>query len=331
MTGRTMQGKCLGVAALSVALLAVQARPAAAVEGGSGAYLLGSRDSFAGMAPPPGRYFTLDVFHLDGKVPYLAIGGIIVTEATTSATVAKLNFTQSFAEPLWGGQAYVTLTVPLVTGELGFYPLIGDGRFGGLEDSRTGLGDLTVTPALGYHDGNSHWVYAASVFLPTGYYEKASVDIPDRSIDALSFGKNRWAITPTVAYTWFNPRSGFEFSASGGVTFSARNEDTDYQTAPEVVLETAILQHLKSGFAFGLAGYAYQQVGEDSGSGADALKAAANAESLEAQVYGIGPIITYATKIGERSVSLKLKYMNEFDARRRFESDVVAASFSMNF
>ena len=66
------------------------------------------------------------------------------------------------------------------------------------------MGDLTITPALGYHSGNNHWVYAASIFVPTGYYEPATIDIPARSASVLSFGKNRWAITPTVAYTYFD-------------------------------------------------------------------------------------------------------------------------------
>jgi hypothetical protein len=318
----------MGLAAVVAGLL-----PAAAlaVEGGSGAYLLGSRDTFAGIAPPPGTYFSLDVLHLDGQVPYLAIGGIVVTQATTKATVAKFNFTQSFTEPLWGGQPFITLTVPYVSGQLGFSSAVGKFPDQSFENDKSGFGDITITPSLGYHSGNAHWVYAASIFAPTGYYEKASIDIPARSIDALSFGKNRWAIAPTVAYTWFNPKTGFEVSASGLVTFSAKNTATDYQTAPEAVLEATVMQHLKSGFAFGLTGYGYKQLGEDSGSGADALKAATNAASLQAQVFGIGPIITYSTKIGDRSVSMKLKYLTEFDARRRFESDVIAANFSINF
>jgi hypothetical protein len=318
----------MGLAAVVAGLL-----PAAAlaVEGGSGAYLLGSRDTFAGIAPPPGTYFSLDVLHLDGQVPYLAIGGIVVTQATTEATVAKFNFTQSFTEPLWGGQPFITLTVPYVSGQLGFSSALGKFPDQSFKNDKTGFGDITITPSLGYQSGNAHWVYAASVFLPTGYYEKASVNIPDRSIDALSFGKNRWAIAPTVAYTWFNLKTGFEVSASGLVTFSAKNTATDYQTAPEAVLEATVMQHLTSGFAFGLTGYGYKQLGEDSGSGADALKAATNAASLQAQVFGIGPIITYSTKIGDRSVSMKLKYLSEFDARRRFESDVIAANFSINF
>jgi hypothetical protein len=321
----------LMTSALLSAVAGLVPAAALAVEGGSGAYLLGSRDTFSGIAPPPGSYFSVDVFHLDGQVPYLAIGGIVVTQATTSATVAKLNFTHSFTDQLWGGQPFVTLTIPLVTGDLGFSSSLSDGLSGGFTNEKSGMGDLAITPSLGFHAGNAHWVYAATIFAPTGYYEKASVNIPERSIDALSFGKNRWAITPTASYTWFNPKTGFEASASGSVTISAKNTATDYQTAPEAVLEAAVMQHLPSGFAFGLTGYGYKQLGEDSGSGADALKAAAGAASLQAQVLGVGPIITYNTKMGDRSVSLKLKYLTEFDAKRRFESDVIAASFSINF
>ena len=147
-----------GLPALAAALV-----PAAAlaVEGGSGAYLLGSRDTFAGIAPPPGTYFSLDVFHLDGQVPYLAIGGIVVTQATTSATVAKLNFTHSFTDPLWGGQPYVTLTVPMVWGDLGFSSTLGPYPDQSFTNQKSGFGDLVITPSLGYHSGNAHWVYAA--------------------------------------------------------------------------------------------------------------------------------------------------------------------------
>ncbi len=67
------------------------------------------------------------------------------------------------------------------------------------------------------------------------------------------------------------------------------------------------------------------------GSGADAVRNVTNAESLQASLQGIGPIITYGTKIGGSSVSMKLKYVTEVNARRRFESDVVAASLNIAF
>jgi hypothetical protein len=153
------------------------------------------------------------------------------------------------------------------------------------------MGDLTITPALGYHSGKHHWIYAASIFAPTGYYEPATFNIAAREASVLSFGKNRWAIAPTVAYTYLDMASGFELSASGSITFSQRNDASDHQTAPEILLEMAALQHLPSGFAFGLTGYVYQQTGDDSGSGADAVRNVTNAESLQASLQGIGPII----------------------------------------
>jgi hypothetical protein len=318
-------------ASFVIAATAFWSDPALAVEGGTGAYLPGSRDTMAGIAPPPGTYFTVDVFHLESQAPFLPLNGLVFSDVTSSATVTKLNLTQSFASQLWGGQPYVTVTLPYVNGSLSFAGELANGFTGGFTDEQSGMGDLTITPALGYHSGNNHWVYAASIFVPTGYYESASFDIPARQASVLSFGKNRWAIMPTVAYTYFDMKSGLELSASGGITFSQRNDATDYQTAPEVVIEMAALEHLKSGFAFGLTGYIYQQTGDDTGSGADAVRNLTNAESLQASLQGLGPIISYNTKIGNTAVSMKLKYVTEFNARRRFESDVWSASFNITF
>lgn len=321
-----------GIAAMAAAgLLALHPTPSLAVEGGTGAYLPGSRDTMAGFAPPPGDYFTLDVFHLDSQAPFLPINGLVLTDVTSSATVTKLNFTHSFATPLRGGQPYVTVTVPYVNGSLSFAGSLTNGLSGGFTDDQSGMGDLTITPALGYHSGNNHWVYAASVFVPTGYYEPASFDVPARSASVLSFGKNRWAITPTIAYTNLNMKTGLELSASAGITFSAENQATNYQTAPEVLIEFAAMQHLKSGFAFGVSGYLYQQTGDDTGAGADAVRKYTGAESLQASMQGFGPIVSYNTKFGDTAVSMKLKYLTEVNAKRRFESDVWSGSFNIAF
>ena len=81
------------------------------------------------------------------------------------------------------------------------------------------------------------------------------------------------------------------------------------------------MRHLPSKLALGLTGYAYQQIGDDSGAGAESTKALLGAESLQARVFGLGPILTWSTKVGETPVSIKAKYISEFGARRRFESD----------
>ena len=305
-----------------LAAAVLSAAPVHAVEGGLGAYLLGSRDSLAGIAPPPGTYFTTDLVHIEGSVSFLALGGVVLTDVTSTAWIAKLNLTHSFAGELGGGRPVVTFTLPVVSGTLDFDGVAGTGLAGSLQNDKTAFSDLIVTPSLGWSQGNRHWLVAASIFAPTGYYEKASVDVAARSANAISFGKNRWAIMPTAAFTYLNPENGREFSASVGVTFSLRNEATDYQTAPEFQLEATAMQHLPSGLGLGLTGYAYQQLGDDSGEGADQMRALTGAESLQARVFGLGPIVTWNTKLGDMPLSLKAKYIPEFDAKRRFESDV---------
>ncbi len=307
------------------------AAPAAAVEGGLGAYLLGSRDSLAGIAPPPGDYLTTDFIVIDGSAPTLAIGGVALTDVTSKAFILKVNATHSFAERLWGGQPVLTFSLPLVSGTLDFASEIENGLSGGFTDTKTGLGDLAITSMLGWSDGNRHWQVGGSVFAPTGYYRKATVDVAARQVEALSLGKNRWAFMPTAAFTYLDPETGREFSATASINFSLENEATDYRTAPEGQLEWAAMQHLPTGLALGLTGYGYQQFGDDSGAGADAIRNAVGAESLQARVLGIGPILTYNTRVAGMPLSFKAKYTKEFDAKRRFESDIFWVTLGLTF
>lgn len=315
-------------AGLALTLLAT---PALATEGGSGAYLLGSRDSFAGIVPPPGTYVSVDAVSISGDAPFIAIGGVVVVDPSIDVLVTKVNLTHSFKEKVLGGRLAVTVTQPIATGDFRFDGTAGGGLGISVKDSNTGLGDTTITPGLGFDKGNSHWAIQTSFFLPTGYWEPARIDPRNRTIEVLSFGKNRFAVQPVVNYTYFNPKTGLEFSTAWSVLFSARNEDTDYQTAPEASIEVAAVQHLKSGLALGLAGYGYQQLGNDSGSGAEALQNAYGAKSLEARVFGAGPLLTYSTKVGGHSLSFKAKYTHEFGAKRRVESDVLQASVAFSF
>jgi len=315
---------------LLAACLALAA-PAAAVEGGLGVYLLGSRDSLAGIAPPPGNYLTTDFIVIDGSAPTLAIGGGARAGGGSKAFVLKVNATHSFAEKLWGGQPVLTFSLPLVSGSLDFASEIENGLSGGFTNNKTGLGDLTITSMLGWSDGKRHWQVGGSVFAPTGYYRKATIDVAARQVDALSLGKNRWAFMPTATFTYLDPDTGLEFSAAASITFSLENTATDYQTAPEGQLEWAALQHLPSGLALGLTGYGYQQFSDDSGAGADAIRNAVGVKSLQARVLGIGPILTYNTRVAGMPFSLKAKYTGEFDARRRFESEIFWVTLGLTF
>ncbi len=315
------------LAAMAGLIAAVLPQPGRAVEGGTGAYLLGSRDSLAGIVPPPGTYVTTDFIYFEGSVTDVSIGGLPVVSADISSYLFKLGITQSFEGDLWGGQAAINVNIPYAWADLTF-----TGPFGnGIEDAQTGMGDVTVTSMVGWTQGSLHWNAYASVFVPVGQYSATTVDLAAREIDALSIGKDVWSIQPGVAMTWLDPKTGVELSGSLSVLFSQYHDQTEYQNAPQVNLELTGMQHLPSGLALGLTGYVYQQTADDSGDGADAIRAALGADSLQASLAGIGPIITYQAKPWGKPTSFEAKYVGEFDATRRLESDIVWLSATMAF
>ncbi len=322
---------CAATAAL--ALLSIPSA-SVAVEGGLGAYQLGSRAGFAGIVPGPGFYGGVDYIYSEGSVEGLTLGGLpIRADTNLSLSFAKLSLTWVFDTQLWGGTPGINLNVPFVfDAGLSFVgvtpPLVG----ADVEDSTSGLADITLTPMVGWHAGKLHYSAAFSIFAPTGSYSTASIDIPNRTINALSTSKNIWSFQPVFAATHFDPATGLELSGAASLLFSTRNKATDYQNAPAVNLEGTILQHTKSGWSFGASGYAYQQIGDDSGSGAVATKIALGARSLQARVFGLGPMVTYsgATVFGQEA-SFRFSYYKEFGAKRRFESDVLWLNMSLSF
>jgi hypothetical protein len=293
-----------------------------ALEGGIETYLLGSRDSMAGVLPPPGNYWNNDFVFFSGRAPSFSAGGVVVTDPEVDVFTYKLNFTHVF-DARWGNARLgLNVNVPYVSADGTYSGELNSGFSGALTDTgESSFGDITVTPLFNWQRDKLHTTLALQFFLPTGHYQSAQIDVANRTIDALNAGKNRFAFDPTIAMTWFDPTTGWEVSGALGVTFSAENDATNYNTAPEAHLEATVMRHLPNQLALGLTGYAYHQIGDDSGSGADGTKALLGISSLEARVFGLGPILTWSTKIGQTPVSIKAKYISEFGAHRRFESD----------
>jgi hypothetical protein len=317
----------------AAALIAMSATQALAVEGGIGAYFMGTRDTFAGIVPPPGTYLSFSYDNLQGEVDGLSVGGIPIRANTDlSLNLLRIGITQSFEGQLWGGTPAVNVTVPIVDISLQYTAVTPPLEGANIDDGSSGFGDIIVTPIVGWHRDKLHYSTGMSVYMPTGDYDTATVNLAARSVDAVSNSKNVWSFQPFVAATWLNPATGFEASGAASLLFSTKNSATDYQTAPAIQLEGAVVQRLRSGWGFGLTGYYYQQLDDDSGSGAEQTRIALGAESLKARVAGIGPIVTFSG--GEMfggDLSLKMKYVSEFNAKRRFESDVVTVNLTIAY
>ncbi|MCV0368097.1 transporter [Filomicrobium sp.] len=182
-----------------------------------------------------------------------------------------------------------------------------------IDDSTTKFGDPVLNALIGWHEGNWHWTVGALLNVPIGPWESDS-------ISNISF--NRWGLDTTGAITWLDPKLGHEVSVAAGFTFNGENPDTDYKTGTEFHVEWALIQHFSKTFTFGLAGYHYQQLTGDSGSGA-------RFGPFEGRVTALGPILTYSFTVGKIPVSTQVEWLHEFDAKNRLEGNMGMINISM--
>jgi hypothetical protein len=322
------------VAAVAVSVGLSLATPAMAVEGGIGAYFMGTRDTLAGIVPPPGTYLSFSYDYMSGSVEGVSISGTpIRAETEVELNLFRVGITQAFEAQLFGGTPAVNVTLPfpdIGVAFTGVTPPLDGAR---VEGETFGLGDIAVSGLIGWHKDKLHYSTGLSIYAPTGDYAPAKVDLANRTIDNLAnTSKNVWSFQPFFAATWLNPDTGLELSGAVSFLFSTKNDATDYQTAPAVQLEGAVVQSIKSGWGFGLSAYHYEQTANDSGSGAEQTQEFLGLDSLRARVSGIGPIVTYSGgQLFGGDVSLRAKYVNEFNAKRRFESDIFTLSLSLAF
>jgi hypothetical protein len=67
------------------------------------------------------------------------------------------------------------------------------------------------------------------------------------------------------AYTYLNPTTGNEFSATAGFTYNFKNPDTQYRNGIDFHFDWGAAHFVSKQVFVGLAGYAYQQITDDSG------------------------------------------------------------------
>jgi len=99
-----------------------------------------------------------------------------------------------------------------------------------------------------------------------------------------------------------------------GIMFNTKNNKTDYKTGSEFHLDFTINQFLSETFAVGLKGYYYKQVSGDSGSGA-------LLGNFKSESFGLGPGFFWTPKFAGGRLVVQGKWIHDFDATNRFESD----------
>ena len=150
---------------------------------------------------------------------------------------------------------------------------------------------------------------------PTGGYD------PSRLAN-LGIGHN--AIDAGGGYTYFNPQTGHEFSATLGFTYNFENQHTQYQNGVDMHLDWGASQFLTKQLHVGLVGYAYQQLSCDSGAGD-------RVGCFESRVFGIGPQIGYIVPISNTYQGyFNAKGYKEFGAEHRPEGWNVWLTFAIS-
>ena len=284
------QGRLAALLLLGGALLAP--RPAVADESGVSFWLPGQFGSFAAVQGEPGWSLPIVYYHASmdaGRDRLFVRGRATVTGLDVRADLAFIVPTYVFATPVAGAQASLGMTAVVGRAKVGIDATLtgpaGRAVSGARSDTRESVGDLYPTASLKWNRGVHNFMVYTMAGVPVGAYSAERL---------ANLGTNHWSLDMGGGYTYLDTEKGHEFSAVLGFTKNWRNSDTDYKNGTSAHLDWAASQFLSAQWHVGLVGYAYQQIGGDSGSGAVL-------GDFKSRVYGIGPQVGYFFPVGGRS------------------------------
>jgi hypothetical protein len=284
-------------------------------EGGVSFWLPGQYGSFAAIAPAPGfSLATVSYFYsgnagasqalqrgasldlgLDGRF----FGQFIVPSYAPDTTIlgGKPNFSLAFM-PAW--------TSASVSAQLGPFSAA-------KSQSVAGFSDLYPTAQLFWNSGVNNWMAYLAGDIPVGSYNAnrlANIGIGHGAVD---FGG---------AYTYLDPKSGWEFSAIAGLTYNLENPSTNYTNGIDAHLDWGAAKFLTQQFFLGAVGFFYQQLTPDKGQ-------PAILGNFESRTVGIGPQIGYNFDAGGVPIYANLRGYFEVDTQNRLRGESVSLTVSL--
>jgi len=288
--------------------LAPLSTPLHADEGGVSFWLPGNYGSYAAAPSEPGWALLLIYYHgpasAGGEKTFVR-GGQVRAGLDARSDFLFVAPTYTFASPVAGGQAAVSVAGALGKVQAGVDATLtgpnGGVRSGGESDSRTGLSDLYPTATLKWNRGVHNTMVYVAADVPVGAYDSNRL---------ANLGINHWVLDGGGGYTYFDEKSGNEFSAVLGFTYNFENHDTSYRNGVDAHLDWAASHFFSPTFHAGLVSYVYHQLTGDSGNGA-------TLGDFKSKVWGIGPQAGWFFQVGEKKWYLNLKGYHEFNAQNR--------------
>jgi hypothetical protein len=185
---------------------------------------------------------------------------------------------------------------------------------GSTTDHRTTFADVFYQGTLKWNQRVHNTMVYVTGNIPSGTYDNSR-------LANLSFG---WvAVDGGAGYTYFDPKTGHEFSVVGGLTYNFMNHDQQYQNGIDFHLDGAASQFVSKNVQIGIAGYFFQQLTGDSGPGA-------KLGDFKGRVAGIGPQIGFLFPMGEAHQGyLNLKAYKDFTAENQPEGYTAWVTFAI--
>ena len=309
-------------AAIILAFTALFPAPAHAVEGGMQRPISGMQIApFAGVIPPePGFAVSASEIYYSGSIggaANVAIGGLLVANVDVKAAFTPITLLYIWPTPTkaWNFASAVGFPLAWVEGQAN----VSLGPFSvRKKDTIFGLYDLVFTPLVASHhfSQTDHLAFNFTFWAPTGSYETGKL---------ANLSLNNWSFIPGVAYTKIIPQPNIELTGIWNMYFYTENPATHYQSGIQSDLEGLAIKRFKNGFGIGFVESWIQQVTDDQGALADRL------DGFVGRSFGIGPIVTYSTKLGKSHLDFNARWIHDFDVRNAVQGDGVSFVATLKF
>lgn len=328
-------------------LLATAFQDASATEGGASHYQPGAyNDFFMNMQVDPGVYFRDDLMYYGAQFPNgvtLGRNAAVNVDLDMWVNIAKLAWVSDFE--ILGGRYGASLFLPIVFdanvgARVEFGPFL-RGRTVSFEgrDNQGGMGDMGVSPlSLTWKWGDVNVNLSQFVIMPTGLYDEDEI---------VNLGRNHWSFDTVAGLTWLHPTRGHEISFNVGFMSNTENDATQYQSGDEFHLDYTVAQHFSEEFGIGVTGFYYNQLSNDESPQLDRLQQVRErlnqvrsvfgqsplpgVDGFQGEAAGVGPIVRYSPKLGDKQVHFIGKWIHEFDVQNRSKGEIGMLSVALDF
>jgi len=290
---------------------------AGADQSGTPFWVSGQFASLAAVPPSPGWSVNLSAYGYDGSTggsKQLPIGRAITLGAKERTPSLSVEPGYASSQKLFGGQPFVGLGFGLGGNHVqADVTISGAATQVSRSDTLYAGTDLYPFASLGWTRGNDNGMAYLTGDIPTGAYQASRL---------ANIGIGHGAIDAGGSYTFYDAKSGAEFSATAGLTYNWENTHTNYKNGIDSHLDWAASRFVTANWELGVAAYVYYQLTGDSGSGAVL-------GPFKSRVAAVGPEIGYQFEVGRQQWYANLRAYWEFWARNRYEGNAIFATLNI--